>query len=821
MRRAKMMNIDKFLKEIHPGGPIYISTQKYFMKDGVLKKGAWVDTKCKDHQEALKKISIAKLEGLNTYHSIAMFDADSNSREVENALKMCSFFIDVDSGADPKKYYKTVPECEVAINKFLSSTNVPKPSIIVCSGNGYHCYWVLNQTASIGEWLPVAKNLKELCLKNNFHIDKAPTADASRVLRTVGTKNFKDPTNPKLVQVIYPKPNDPVVRYDFNAFSDIITGELSKLNCAYKAMAVVQVEKKLPNLPTHYPATNINDLPIILKKIDPNCSREIWLAVGMGCVDEYGEDAKDAFFKWSQGSFHEQYQYGTMPPDNFDVDEIETQWSDWIKRKLAGKTGYTFGTVRWHAENGEAVSNPADGVSEIKNQKILGDRQNATLFAAKYRGEFMYVWGLGHWYRWDRVVWRECIAGEETAAAKAISDLIADTAVIALKEDSQNARPLLMHALKAQNSPHIRSMVELARSEPSMSERNVSNLNRDPYLLGVKNGVVDLRVGTLVNPDPAMLITKQCNANFVKNSDCDLWIQFLNQIFSDPETIESLQRIIGYTFTGSTIEEIMVICHGYGANGKSVMSNVLQKIAGDYGKTGSSNLLKARKDDDTGPRPDIASLCGARFVSVNEMQSGDYLDEQAVKILASREEISARHLYQNEFSYTPTAVIWLKTNHKPIIKGEDDGIWRRLVLLPFDRKFAEHERDRNLEEKLMAQADGILEWIIDGAVKWYASGLKLSPQIICQSSLYRTESDLLGQFFEDEINMVANAKSLDSATYYEYTRWCTTNGTRALAKKRFTQKLAERGIGVAKSNGSRYYSGIELKNSLGKLMEAA
>jgi putative DNA primase/helicase len=337
-------------------------------------------------------------------------------------------------------------------------------------------------------------------------------------------------------------------------------------------------------------------------------------------------------------------------------------------------------------------------------------------------------------------------------------------------------------------------------------------------IIGVLNGVVDLRLGELIKPEPEMLITKQCKANYLKGSPCDLWLTFLSQIFNDQATIDSIQRIIGYTFTGSTTEEIIVICHGFGANGKSVLSNVLQKIAGDYGKTGSSNLLKARKDDDTGPRPDIASLCGARFVSVNEMQSGDYLDEQAVKILASREKISARHLYQNEFSYTPTAVIWLKTNHKPIIKGEDDGIWRRLILLPFERKFSEDERDRNLEEKLIAQSDGILEWIIEGAVKWYSSGLKLSTQIINQCAQYRTDSDLLGQFFEDEINIIANSRSLDSAVYYEYTRWCTNNGTRALAKKRFTQKLAERGVQVEKSNGKRYYSGIDLKNSLQEIM---
>jgi len=817
-----MMNIDTFLKEIHPGGPIFVSTQQYFMAEGKLQKGPWKDTKCIDQQDAINKISIAITNGLNTYHSIAAFDTASNSRDAENARTMCSFYIDVDSGPEPRKRYKTISECEAAITKFMQSTKMPPPSIIVFSGNGYHCYWVLNQNVSIAEWLPVAKNLKELCLKNDFYIDQAPTADAARVLRTVGTKNFKDLTNPKLVKVVHPKSDDPVIRFNFDEFAAIIASELADVNNnSSEHLAKDSLNKYSSDLLAPYPKLSISELPLILKKIDPGCSREAWLAIGMGCVDEYGELAKDAFFDWSKGKFHENYRYGALTPENFDEEDLKSQWKDWIKRKSQGKNGYTFGTVRWYAEQNELLLTSCDNSSVLKNQKILGDRQNAMLFAARYRGEYLYVWELESWFKWSGIIWRECLAGEEAAAAKTISDFIADTAVTALKEDTQNARPLLMHALKAQNSPHIKSMIDLARSEPLMSKTDASSLNKDDYLMGVKNGVVDLRSGELITPEPAMLITKQCNANFIKGSKCDLWIKFLNQIFNNKETIESLQRIVGYSFTGSTAEEIMVICHGYGANGKSVLSNVLQKIAGDYGKTGSSNLLKARKDDDTGPRPDIASLCGARFVSVNEMQSGDYLDEQAVKILASREQISARHLYQNEFTYTPTAVIWLKTNHKPIIKGEDDGIWRRLILLPFERKFSENERDRNLEQKLISQADGILEWIIEGAVKWYTSGLMLSPQIISQSAQYRTESDLLGQFFEDEINLDANSRSLDSAVYYEYTRWCINNGTRALAKKRFTQKLAERGIRIEKSNGSRYYSGIDLKNSLDKMMNAA
>jgi P4 family phage/plasmid primase-like protien len=457
----------------------------------------------------------------------------------------------------------------------------------------------------------------------------------------------------------------------------------------------------------------------------------------------------------------------------------------------------------------------------VQDERILGDKQNGELFAEKFRGNFLFVWPLQEWFTWNGVIWQQCTGGEVEAAAKEISNTFASKALTALRTQGgdQSTKLLFSHAVKAQNIAQIKAMIGLAKSEKGMGETDINKLNADPYLLGVANGVVDLRLGILIPPDPDMVITKQCNANYLPESQCPQWIDFLNQIFEGNQgMIDSVQLLLGYTFTGSVTEEIMVICHGYGANGKSVMSNVIQQIAGGYGKTGAPSLLKARRDDDSSPRSDIAGLQGSRYVSVNEMQSGDRLDEQVVKMLAGRESISARALYRDHMTYKPSGKVWLKTNHKPVVKEDDDGIWRRLIVIPFNRRFSEDERDPNLEEKLLSEADGILGWIIQGGVKWHQTGLRLCSDIKQQSASYRTESDLLGQFIEEEAELNTEAKTLEKIAYTSYVRWISSNGNRPLSKGRFTQKLCERGIVQVKSNSNRYYQGIKLVSSLVDLL---
>jgi putative DNA primase/helicase len=241
-----------------------------------------------------------------------------------------------------------------------------------------------------------------------------------------------------------------------------------------------------------------------------------------------------------------------------------------------------------------------------------------------------------------------------------------------------------------------------------------------------------------------------------------------------------------------------------------VFSNVVQKIMGGYAVTAPPSLLTARRSGDSAPRNDLAALAGARLVSINELQAGDRLDEQIVKMLAGREPISARFLHQEFFEFIPTFTPWLRTNHKPIITGADDGIWRRLVLLAFSRKFSDQEKDPFLEEKLLEESDGILMWMVEGSERYLKGGLSLSPRMKAEINGYRKDSDVLGEFIADNAITQPGGKVEQSALYRRFRDWCGDNGLTLTSKKTFTQRLAERGFADAKSGGKRYYTGLLL-----------
>jgi putative DNA primase/helicase len=437
-----------------------------------------------------------------------------------------------------------------------------------------------------------------------------------------------------------------------------------------------------------------------------------------------------------------------------------------------------------------------------------GDIRNAKAFAQIARGHFLYVATRDRWLQWHQQLWSVCEKDEHVAKAKDVCGRILNAAGSVFGQDQERGKRLVQEAMAAHNLSRITAMLKLAVSEPEMATTD-RELDCDPYLLGVRKGVIDLRSGRLFFNQPEMRITRYCNAGFSEDATCPQWLRFLDQIFiNDTETIECVQRLLGCTLLGLATEEILIICYGHGSNGKSVFSNVVHKIMGGYAITAPPSLLTARRQDDTGPRNDLAALAGARYVSINEMQAGDRLDEQVVKMLAGREPISARFLHQEFFEFTPSFTPWLRTNHKPIITGLDDGIWRRLVLLPFNRKFTDDEKDPALEQKLLDEQDAILMWMVEGAKLYLQDGIKLSPRMRSELGTYRSESDLLGEFLADQTTTDPTGKASQSLVYSSYRGWCDDCGVRPLSKKTFTQRLAERGYPEGKSGKNRFYTGL-------------
>jgi putative DNA primase/helicase len=442
-----------------------------------------------------------------------------------------------------------------------------------------------------------------------------------------------------------------------------------------------------------------------------------------------------------------------------------------------------------------------------------GDTANSERFAAANRGKLLYVPAHDKWLKWDGQRWASCEAGEETTAAKDIGKaMVREANALYQSGHDDKAGRLLQQGRLAQSVAKIKAMIALAQSEPEMSVR-AAELDSDPLLLGVKNGVVDLNTGALLAPEPSMYITKCCNASFDREAAHGRWLRFLDDIFKgDTETIECVQRLLGYTLTGLNTEEKLVLCVGYGSNGKSVFGNVVHRLLGDYAQQANGSLLTANKSGDGGAaRPDIAMLAGCRYVGINETQAGDKLDAQVVKMLAGREPITARHVYGQQFTFTPQFTPWLRTNHKPRVHETDDGIWRRLLVIPFERKFTDEEKDPLLEQKLMVEQDGILGWMIEGAVKYLTDGgLKESPTIKAQGRDYRSESDILGQFLGETTEEGEDFRVERSMLWGAWRGWCQKNGLQAGTKNSFTRRLKERGVKESKSSGERYYRGFAL-----------
>ena len=195
-------------------------------------------------------------------------------------------------------------------------------------------------------------------------------------------------------------------------------------------------------------------------------------------------------------------------------------------------------------------------------------------------------------------------------------------AAASLAVDQDRGKGRVRDAVAAHHLSRLKATLELARSEPGMSTGS-TELDANPMLLGVGNGVVNLKSGALGPNRPNMLITRQCAADYDMAATCPRWFQFLTEVFAgDHATIDAVQRSLGYTLTGLNTEEIIVFCVGFGANGKSIFGNIANKIVGSYSKVAPHSLLAARRRDDHGPRGDIAMLEGARLVSVNELPGG-------------------------------------------------------------------------------------------------------------------------------------------------------------------------------------------------------
>lgn len=489
-------------------------------------------------------------------------------------------------------------------------------------------------------------------------------------------------------------------------------------------------------------------------------------------------------------------------------------------RQPATLPGVLSSNGRPHPEDNSPIKNtlPADqdapGVRSETVEYVTGqattDLGNAQRLVILHGADLHWIPEHAAWFAWNGAHWIEDTSGEAARRAQATARSILIEAYNA--EEKSEVKRLGAWAFSSQNRGKLDAMLDLAKSQTGITIP-ITQFDSDPLKLNFLNGTLDLRSGSLRAHNPIELLSKQIQLNYDPKATCPLWLKFLDEIMDHgQEIIAYLRRCIGYSLTGETGEQCLFVCHGKGANGKTVFTRtILGAMGDDYALNSRAEAILAR-DRHAGATPDLARLHGARFVAINEIPSYARLDEARVKEMTGNDNVTARFLFADEFSFIPAFKLWISTNHKPVIKDVDEGIWRRMRLIPFTVTIPEDKQDLKLLQKLQAEWPGIIAWAVQGCLEWQAGGLQ-TPEVVRKATAeYRTEEDTLQPFFEDQCILDPDAKAGATDLYKAYKTWCEDTEEKSGSQTRFGRMMTDRGFD-RKSDGSKFvYFGIGLKN---------
>ena len=338
-----------------------------------------------------------------------------------------------------------------------------------------------------------------------------------------------------------------------------------------------------------------------------------------------------------------------------------------------------------------------------------------------------------------------------------------------------------------------------------------NKLDRNKLLLNTPDGVIDLQSFEISPCSPDYYVTKSTSVSRREGAECPLWMHFLNEIFGgNGELIRYVQKAAGYSLSGLTDEQCAFFCYGTGRNGKTTFLDIIRCIAGDYASNIQPETLMIRSTN-SAANSDIARLKGARFVTSVEPNEGVRLNEGLLKQLTGDDVVTARKLYGDEFEFKPEFKLWMATNHKPIIRGTDTGIWRRIHLIPFTVQIPEKEVDRKLKDKLMQEIEGIFLWCLEGLRMYNEEGLEKPDAVIQATADYKQEMDTISKFL-DECTVPSFAGSVKAKDLYNvYTKWCDDNGEYKLTNTKFGQEIQKR-FERKRNNSGYFYSGIVFSN---------
>lgn len=488
-------------------------------------------------------------------------------------------------------------------------------------------------------------------------------------------------------------------------------------------------------------------------------------------------------------------------PANADV-------SDWLAR---GHTREELDDLIKAAPDFEYQPEPAEANGHDKDRfpknrkpqdrdvrtQAFSDDALALTFADDHESDLRYVAKMGMWFNWDDTRWRS----DETLLAR---DL---------------AREICRSASNQCNDPKIGKTIasgrvigateRLAQSDRRLAA-TVDQFDADPWVLNTPSGIVGLRSGQVRPHDQLAYITKITTVAPDPAGDTTTWLSFLDRITDgNQDLVDYLQRMVGYSLTGSTQEHSLFFLYGTGANGKTTFLNAITGLIGDYHKSAPIETFTNSKND---RHPtELAMLRGAKLVTAIETEEGRRWAESRIKQLTGGDRVSAQFMRQDFFEFTPAFKLIIAGNNKPGLRSVDEAIRRRLNLIPFVVTIPPSERDQELGEKLQAEAAGILAWMIQGCAEWQARGLA-PPQVVTDATAkYLEAEDAIAAWLEDKCERDPQAFSGRSELFASWSQWATVNGEFVGGSKRFIGALEARGFAPLRKKDGRGFTGIRIK----------
>lgn len=451
-------------------------------------------------------------------------------------------------------------------------------------------------------------------------------------------------------------------------------------------------------------------------------------------------------------------------------------------------------------------------VSDMRLTENLTDLGNARRFVAQAAGNFRYLVEQKQWICWTGKRWQVDKNGAAMRLAK-------DTALSIYREvdlamDEKERAAIAKHAVKSEAEARLNAMISLAESEIDVPIL-IDDMDKDPWLLNVVNGTVDLRTGDLRGHRRGDYITKMAPAEYHPEARSELLDAFLERILPDTDVRLYVQKALGYSLTGDTGLEKLFFAYGPPATGKSSLLAAVEAALGGYAATADFETFLQRSHVSGAPRNDIARLVGRRFVTSIEVEDGKRLAEGLLNQLTGGDTVTARFLYSEAFEFKPQFKLWLAANNRPSISGPEGAIWRRLVQIPFLEEIPEGERDPEMKARLQGtERPAVLAWLVQGCLTWQQEGLQEPEAVKRLTGEYREESDPLRDFLQERCTLEPTAQASNSEIWNAYQEWSKANNERyPLGRKRFTQALMGRGLDQYRVGTERRWIGIGVSDT--------